>query len=176
MGYSKESSQWDGSFEHPKLMFKLMGKKIITILHFFILFHSAFRTQVKGPFYTIGAELPIWTTHSSGGSRRGLGPRGLLKPPPLPPVFKYPTKMKSFGLTENQLIHFHGIFKKNEIKSAKLPPPLYTSEPSHPPPPPPLPEILDPPMHSSFLSFLFTSLTFNYWQSVMSSQVNALWL
>ena len=30
-GYSKEPSQWDGSFEHPKHMFKLMGKKIITI-------------------------------------------------------------------------------------------------------------------------------------------------
>ena len=31
-GYSKESSQWDGSFEHPKHMFKLIGKEIITIL------------------------------------------------------------------------------------------------------------------------------------------------
>ena len=31
-GYSKESSQWDGSFEHPKHMFKLMDKKIIEIL------------------------------------------------------------------------------------------------------------------------------------------------
>ena len=31
-GYSKEPSQWDGSFEHQKHMFKLMGKKIITIL------------------------------------------------------------------------------------------------------------------------------------------------
>ena len=31
-GYSKESSQWDGPFEHPKHTFKLMGKKIITIL------------------------------------------------------------------------------------------------------------------------------------------------
>ena len=28
-GYPKEPSQWDGSFEHPKHMFKLMGKKII---------------------------------------------------------------------------------------------------------------------------------------------------
>ena len=28
-GYSKELSQWEGSFEHPKHMFKLMGKKII---------------------------------------------------------------------------------------------------------------------------------------------------
>ena len=31
-GNSKEQSQWDGSFEHPKRMFKLMGKKIFTIL------------------------------------------------------------------------------------------------------------------------------------------------
>ena len=32
-GYSKEPSQWDGSFEHPKYMFKLIDKKIIAILH-----------------------------------------------------------------------------------------------------------------------------------------------
>ena len=31
-GYSKEPSQWDGSFEHPKHMIKLMGKKILTSL------------------------------------------------------------------------------------------------------------------------------------------------
>ena len=31
-GYSKELSQWDGSFEHQKHMLKLMGKKIFTIL------------------------------------------------------------------------------------------------------------------------------------------------
>ena len=31
-GYSKEPSQWDGSFEHPKLMFEQMDKIIITIL------------------------------------------------------------------------------------------------------------------------------------------------
>ena len=31
-GYSKEPSQRDGSFEHPKHMFKLMGKKTITFL------------------------------------------------------------------------------------------------------------------------------------------------
>ena len=30
-GYSKEPSQWDGSFDHPKHMFKLMDKKIIAI-------------------------------------------------------------------------------------------------------------------------------------------------
>ena len=28
----KESSQLDGSFEHPKHMLKIMGKKIFTIL------------------------------------------------------------------------------------------------------------------------------------------------
>ena len=32
-GDSKEPSQWDSSFEHPKHMFKLMGKKIIKNLH-----------------------------------------------------------------------------------------------------------------------------------------------
>ena len=31
-GYSKEPAQWDGSFEHPKNMLKLMGKKIFTVL------------------------------------------------------------------------------------------------------------------------------------------------
>ena len=31
-GYSKELSQWDGSFEHPKHMLNLMGKKIFTTL------------------------------------------------------------------------------------------------------------------------------------------------
>ena len=31
-GYSKELSQWDGSFEHPKHMFQLMGKEINVIL------------------------------------------------------------------------------------------------------------------------------------------------
>ena len=32
-GYSKEPSQWDGSVEHPKHVFKLIGKEIITVLH-----------------------------------------------------------------------------------------------------------------------------------------------
>ena len=31
----------------------------------------------------------------------------------------YPMKMKLFGLSETKLFHFHGIFNKNEIKSAK---------------------------------------------------------
>ena len=32
-GYSKEPSELDGSFEHPKQMFELLDKKIFTILH-----------------------------------------------------------------------------------------------------------------------------------------------
>ena len=36
--YSKEQSQWDGSFEHPKHMLELMGKKIFTILRWKYLF------------------------------------------------------------------------------------------------------------------------------------------
>ena len=31
-GCSKEPSQWDGSFEHPKHILKIMGKKIFTLL------------------------------------------------------------------------------------------------------------------------------------------------
>ena len=39
---------------------------------------------------------------------------------PLPaPLFRYPMKMKYFGLNETKLFHFHGIFKQNEIKRAK---------------------------------------------------------
>ena len=37
-GYTKEPSQWDGSFEHPKYMLKLIGKKWFTILRWIILF------------------------------------------------------------------------------------------------------------------------------------------
>ena len=35
--YSKELSHWESSFEHPKHMFKLMDKKIITILRWKLL-------------------------------------------------------------------------------------------------------------------------------------------
>ena len=38
-GYSKEPSQRDGSFEHPKQMLKLMGKKIFTIIRSKFLFY-----------------------------------------------------------------------------------------------------------------------------------------
>ena len=37
--FSKEPSQWEGSLEHPKHTFKLMDKKIITILRWKFLFN-----------------------------------------------------------------------------------------------------------------------------------------
>ena len=37
-GYSKEPSQRDGSFEHPKDMVKRIGKKIFTIVFSKVLF------------------------------------------------------------------------------------------------------------------------------------------
>ena len=44
-GYSKEPSQWDGSFEHPKHMLKLMGKKIYTVLSTKILMIQILKIQ-----------------------------------------------------------------------------------------------------------------------------------
>ena len=46
-GYSKEPSQWDGSFEHPKHMFKLMDKKIITILRRTFLLNWPYGSNLK---------------------------------------------------------------------------------------------------------------------------------
>ena len=37
-------------------------------------------------------------------------------------VFEYPMKTKKFGLSETKLFHFHGIFRENDIKSAKRTP------------------------------------------------------
>ena len=44
-GYSKELSKRDGSLEHPKLIDKLMGKRIISIL------------RSKSFFYTYGHKV-----------------------------------------------------------------------------------------------------------------------
>ena len=44
-----------------------------------------------------------------GGSRGDSGVS--LEPSSPSPVFKYPMKMKQFGLSETKLCHFHGIFK-----------------------------------------------------------------
>ena len=50
-GYSKEPSQWDGSFEHPKHVFKLMAKKIILILHWKSLLNWPYAFSLWGPHY-----------------------------------------------------------------------------------------------------------------------------
>ena len=42
-GYLKEPSRWDGSFENPKHMFKLMDKKIITILRLNFLLNCPYK-------------------------------------------------------------------------------------------------------------------------------------
>ena len=63
------------------------------------------------------------------------GFRGFARTPePASSFFKYPMKMKYFGLTETKLFHFHGKYKKNEIKSAKRTP---SSTHLNPPPPSP---------------------------------------
>ena len=85
----------------------------------------------------------------SGGSRGASG--GYSNPPPPPPVFfKYPIKVKEFGLSKTKLFHFetnlfnfHGIFKKLDIKSAKRTPILLYIRT-------PFPEILDPPLKLTF--------------------------
>ena len=53
-GYSKEPSHWDGSFEHPKHMFKLMDKKIIAILRWQILLNWPY-----GLTFSIPAVYPV---------------------------------------------------------------------------------------------------------------------
>ena len=61
-GYSKELSQWDGSFEHPKHMMKLMSKKIFTSLRliFFFIRHCWLTSRVH--IYTKVQRLKyIWT-------------------------------------------------------------------------------------------------------------------
>ena len=46
-GYSKEPSQWDVSFKHPKPMLKLMGMKIFTILWTGLGLSAAFHSVVR---------------------------------------------------------------------------------------------------------------------------------
>ena len=48
-GYSKEPSRWDGSFEHPKHMIKLMDKKIIAILHKLFLLNWPYAILCRTP-------------------------------------------------------------------------------------------------------------------------------
>ena len=50
-GYSKEPSQWDGSFEHPKQMFEPMDKKIFIILRPKFLFTWNYGNMYDLQFY-----------------------------------------------------------------------------------------------------------------------------
>ena len=50
-GYLQEPSQWDGCFEHPKHMLKIMCKKIFTILHRFFWFIYTYGLCLKKVLY-----------------------------------------------------------------------------------------------------------------------------
>ena len=52
-GYSKESSQWEGSFEHPKQMLKFMGEKLFTIFYadFFFVYLNLWVQLASDEFY-----------------------------------------------------------------------------------------------------------------------------
>ena len=60
-GYSKEPSQWDGSFEHPKHMLKLMGQKIYTCLRWNECFCLS---KPVGPLLKACLRCAIFTWHT----------------------------------------------------------------------------------------------------------------
>ena len=49
-GYSKQPSQWDGCFEHPKQMFKLMDKLFAIYAYFCIWTYGLCQRKRDGPF------------------------------------------------------------------------------------------------------------------------------
>ena len=77
----------------------------------------------------VGLNLPLFP-YFSGGSRGGSGVSSVPpSSPPPPPFFKYPMKMKQFGLAETNLFHFHGIFQKKEINQQSETPPFIHMNP-----------------------------------------------
>ena len=74
-GYSKESSQWDGSFENPKHMFKLMDKKKIAILSWKILHNWPYENNTDDEFdLDTGNSSLISVSESESGSEVGKIP------------------------------------------------------------------------------------------------------
>ena len=79
-GYSKELSQWDGSFEHLKHMFKLMDKKIITILRILFLLNWPYDWNLKisnsfiasGDFYCL--RITFANSLDPNQDRQNVGP------------------------------------------------------------------------------------------------------
>ena len=78
-GYSKEPSRRDGSFEHPKHMFNLMGKKIIAILRYKNLLHWTHDTFV-------GRDIHQYQV-----------------PPVVPPAYYFSSKTYVVGTQKNRL-------------------------------------------------------------------------
>ena len=65
-GYSKDpQSQWDGSFEHPKQMFKVMDKKIFSILRLKNLLTWAYgwSTILHATESSFLVRRPMWTSY-----------------------------------------------------------------------------------------------------------------
>ena len=73
-GCSKEPSQWDGSFEHPKHMLKIMGKTIFTILRWKIVALSWQIFEINNVI--LPHDLPISTISSGGSVLTGTGGGG----------------------------------------------------------------------------------------------------
>ena len=74
-GYSKEPSQWDGSFEHSKHMLKFMGKKIFTILRWqFLFIETCYLITLPGQtqYWCIS-----WISWVSNGMNPDLRPNNL---------------------------------------------------------------------------------------------------
>ena len=67
------------------------------------------------------------TTYNSAGSRGGSG--GPLEPPPCPPFINILKKLNNLVSMRPKEFHFHGIFKKNEIRSANRTTAISTHEP-----------------------------------------------
>ena len=88
--------------------------------------HSTLLTHLLNMHMTVLQPIQLDTLHARQW-RIQRGFRGFVRTPSRPSVFKYPKKMEYFGLTETKLFHFHGICKKNVIKSVKRSPLLYTS-------------------------------------------------
>ena len=59
-GYSKEPSQWDGSFEHPKHMLQLIGKRIFKILHSNFCLYKPMVMILKSLMSWLKSEIPSY--------------------------------------------------------------------------------------------------------------------
>ena len=67
---SEEPSKWGGSFEHPKHMLKLMGKKTLAILHWNFLFFVYLNLCMTVPLIFLGASCFSKLLSTTSSSKR----------------------------------------------------------------------------------------------------------